>query len=80
MSAWLAQPGTGAALYSLMSADHATLESAEAGQDARGGALAALQAKLLNMNHEDFLLKVCTLTHIHTRIAGAHTGARVHII
>ncbi len=53
---WL--PAHGASLADLLATDHTTLEATDASQDKRGGGMAALQARLLNMTHDELLLKV----------------------
>ena len=57
MSAWLQGPGR-SKLAEHLATDHTTLEASEASQDKRGGGLAAAHARMLNMTHDELILKV----------------------
>lgn len=57
VSTWLSGPG-GSKLADHLVSDHTTLEASEASQDKRGGGMAAAQARLMNMTHDELILKV----------------------
>jgi hypothetical protein len=62
--------------------DHSTLEQAEASSDKRGAGLMALAARMLNMTHEELILKVRgagvkAVGEGHLRSASEHVTGRV---
>lgn len=57
VSAWLEGQG-GAKLADYLAADHTTLEANEASQDKKGGGMMAAAARMMNMTHDEIILKV----------------------
>ncbi|KAF5831466.1 hypothetical protein DUNSADRAFT_13106 [Dunaliella salina] len=65
VSAWLLSSGS--SLTDHLAADHTKLEAIEASQDKRGGGLAAMQARYLNMTHDELILKVVAVSTDRTK-------------